>query len=226
MEFTSDQSKRVWHIVCFGILYLGSFFLVENRVTKINIIHTTIDDYIPFCEYFIIPYVLWYAFVGVTVLYFVLINKNDKEYYPLVISLAIGMIVFLIVSYMYPNGQNLRPYLDGSNIFERIVQLLYRIDTSTNILPSLHVFNAVVCCVAWCRHDRCKKHKFVLWSMIVLTVLICLSTMFLKQHSFVDVVTALILNGCCYHMFYHRNLVTFVKHCKEKWAWKKSGIFR
>ena len=54
------------------------------------------------------------------------------------------MTLFLIVSYVYPNGLNIRPVeFANDNIFTDVVQLLYRHDTPTNVLPSIHVFNSL-----------------------------------------------------------------------------------
>ena len=67
------------------------------------------DDMIPFCETFIIPYLLWFPYVVMTVVYFLFRNKNKKEYFQLIFNLMMGMTVFLVVSYIYPNVQYLRP---------------------------------------------------------------------------------------------------------------------
>ena len=37
----------------------------------------TVDDFIPFCEYFVIPYFLWFAYVAIGILYFALNNKKE-----------------------------------------------------------------------------------------------------------------------------------------------------
>lgn len=54
------------------------------------------------------------------------------------------MTIFLIVSYAYPNAQHLRPVeFPRDNIFTDVVRWLYKTDTPTNILPSIHVFNSL-----------------------------------------------------------------------------------
>ena len=62
-------------------------------------IHTPFDDMIPFCEFFVIPYFMWFGFIAWSVLYFGLCNKNRREYYQLIINLGIGMTAFLVISY-------------------------------------------------------------------------------------------------------------------------------
>ena len=140
-----------------------TFSYIEDLDVHHYIIHTTIDDQIPFCEYFIVPYLLWFLFVAVTVFYFMFFNKNQwKEYYQLIITLGTGMTLFLIISLVFPNGQDLRPVLTGDSIFIKAVQMIYHTDTPTNVLPSIHVFNSLACCGAILKNQRKykKKHRY------------------------------------------------------------------
>ena len=116
------------------------------------------------------------------------------------------MILFVIVSFVYPNGHNLRPAITEDNIFLKAVKFLYSIDTSTNILPSLHVFNTVVCYKAILNNRECRQHNWLIVSLGILSVSIILSTMFLKQHCVVDVVAALFCNAVTYHVVYNTGI--------------------
>lgn len=194
--------KHTWVIPAYGILYLMAFQYVERRSVRPHIIHLKLDDYIPFCEYFIIPYFLWFAFIAVTVFYFAFINKNKKEYWQLVCSLGIGMTLFIFVSLLFPNGQDLRPSLTGDGFFIDMVRYLYKIDTPTNIFPSIHVFNTVACCIAIFRHKPFRRHKLLLSGAGILGTLIVLSTIFLKQHTVLDVGAAILLNVFCWQLLY------------------------
>ena len=87
-------------IAAFFAIYMVTFSYIENRDVHHYIVHTVLDEKIPFCEYFIIPYLLWFIFVAVTVLYFMFFNQNKwKEYYQLMITLGIGMTLFLVISF-------------------------------------------------------------------------------------------------------------------------------
>ena len=130
--------RHTWIIPVYGILYMLAFRYVEQRNVQPNIIHVKLDDYIPFCEYFIIPYLLWFFYIAATVIYFSFINKDKKEYWQLICTLGIGMTLFILISLIYPNGQNLRPQLSGDSIFIRLVQSLYLVDTPTN-LSLIHI---------------------------------------------------------------------------------------
>lgn len=206
------ELKQLWQrlrgIIIFGFFYLTTFFLMESRVVPINIIHTKFDDIIPFCEYFIIPYVLWYFYACGTILYLGLTDKTEKEYQRFITTMMLGMIVFVLTSLIYPNGQNLRPELIPDTFFKKAVCLLYSVDTSTNILPSLHVFVSVACDIALCRDPRFKKHPSWIAASHILSISICLSTMFLKQHSLIDVIAALICNRIFYRLVYHWDFIS------------------
>lgn len=195
--------KRLRGIIIFGIFYLAAFFFMEARDVPVHIFHTKLDDAIPFCKYFIIPYVLWYAYVCGTVLYLGLNDQKRQEYNLFISNMILGMIVFVLTSLLYPNGQDLRPVLSGNDLFTRAVNLLYTVDTPTNILPSLHVFASLACDMALCKDPWFKKHPIMQWCSHALTVLICLSTMFLKQHSIIDVFAAFLCNGLFYPLIYY-----------------------
>lgn len=189
-------------ILIYAVFYFSSFVFLEQSSVKPNIIHCAIDDAIPFCEYFIVPYVLWYGFFAITLWYFAFRCREREEYWQLIGSLGVGMTVFIIVSFIYPNGQDLRPVLGEGNLFVQAVKILYRIDTPTNIFPSMHVFIAIACGTSILRNEDCRRHKLVAWGTRALTVLVVLSTMFLKQHSVADVVSAIALYAVCYQVFY------------------------
>lgn len=196
------QSKHRWMILAYGIFYMTAFMLVEKSDAKIHILHSTLDDMIPFCKYFIIPYVMWYFFLIGTVAYFAVACESKREYYQYLATLGIGMTLFLLISWIYPNGQDMRPELVGNDVFTRVIRYLYQIDTPTNIFPSMHVFNATASAVALYHNKKCRSSRVFTAFQLILSAAIVLSTMFLKQHCTADVAAALILNVLCYIVFY------------------------
>lgn len=198
---------RYRHLLILGyfVFYLIGFSYVEQTVTtQFHIIGTPLDDMIPFCEYFIIPYLLWFGYVAWGILYFALHNKED--YYKLCGFLFTGMTVFLLVSFLYPNGHYLRPaYFTHHNFFTTLCSWIYAADTSTNLFPSIHVYNSIGIHLAVMKSREFKQHKFVRLCSGILAASIILSTMFVKQHSVFDVFTAFLLSYVMYHIIYvHR----------------------
>ena len=199
-----EKYKHLW-ILLYFFVYMAWFNYVEKTVTThFHVIHVPIDDYIPFCEYFVIPYLLWFPFVGWGIAYMALHNKTD--YYKLCAFLFTGMTIFLIISTVYPNGQYLRPtYFTHHNLCTMLCERLYAGDTPTNLFPSVHVFNSIAVNIAVWHSDNFKKNKAVRYGSAVLMVLIILSTMFLKQHSVFDVVTGMVLAVFMYSVVYTTN---------------------
>ena len=191
-------------ILAYAIVYLTFFRYLEHRpVRGFHVIDTVFDSHIPFCEYFIVPYLLWFPYQIATVLYFIFINKNKKEYYQLILNMMMGMTIFLIVSYIYPNVLHLRPSeFPRENVFTDMVRWLYRADTPTNVLPSIHVFNSLAVHMSLTNCESLRDHRGVRYGSLVLTLLIILSTMFLKQHSVIDVCCGATLALFGYLFFY------------------------
>ena len=199
---------RIKQMIAYFIFYFIVFTFLEHRSVPYFILDSKIDYLIPFVPVFIVPYILWFAFLPMTVVYFAIIQNDDNEYNKFAKTVFFGNTLFLLVSLVFPNGQNLRPDINGGGIFTQLTGFLYSIDTATNVLPSLHVFDAVACCTALVGNQRFKANKKFCGSIIILTVSIVLATMFIKQHTIIDVITALLLNILCYQLFYKdRNMI-------------------
>lgn len=189
-------------LLIYAYIYLNWFGYVERTVTKdFYVIHMELDDYIPFCEIFIIPYLLWFGYVALVVLF--LFFKNKRDYVKCCAFLFTGMTLFLTISTIWPNGHLLRPaVMPRDNIFTQLIANLYQTDTSTNIWPSIHVYNSIGAHLAVSHCSFLKKYKGIQISSLILCVSIVLSTMFIKQHSVFDVLTALVLAGIMYTLVY------------------------
>ncbi len=160
-----------------------------------------IDDQIPFVEYFVVPYMLWFPYVGVTIM--ILLFKDKEEYLKACKFLFTGMTVFLIVSSVFPNGHYLRPMtFEHNNIFVALTQIIYSNDTATNLFPSIHVFNSIGINIAIHRSKVFADHKKIQMASTILMWSIILSTMFLKQHSVFDVICGFIMAVALYRSVY------------------------
>ena len=187
------------------LIYMPCFSYLEKHVTTdYNLIHCTIDDYIPFCEYFIIPYYMWFLFIAVACVYFFF--RSQGECIRMGAYLIIGMSIAVATYFIFPNGLgDFRPHtFPRDNVFTDLVQLLYSMDTSTNVLPSLHVYNTLVVVIAVFKSKTFGKHHNMMKIIVsIIGVLICASTMFLKQHSVYDVLAAIVLAAALYPLIYH-----------------------
>lgn len=203
-ERTKNFIKKYRHawVLLYGLIYMPWFIYLERRIdVHYFLIHSPLDDYIPFIEYFIVPYLLWFAFVAVAAGYFFFTDKTG--FYRLFAFLAIGMTFFLLLCTVFPNGLNLRPATFArDNIFVEMVKHVYATDTPTNVLPSIHVFNSIGVCIAIGHSEALKRHRKIQYGSYLLAISIILSTVFLKQHSVTDVIAALVLACVVYPFVY------------------------
>lgn len=207
MNKASSLYARYKHFIpmlVFLAIYLSWFSWLEKDVTKYQLIHVALDDYIPFCEVFIVPYLLWFVYVAAVVVLIML--KDKQEYYKSCAFLMTGMTIFLIISTLWPNGHDLRPaVLPRDNVFSDLVAMLWRADTPTNLWPSIHVYNSMGAHFAVAHSSVFTHRKGLKMASLVLAVSIILSTMLLKQHSVFDVVTGLFMGGIMYVLVYRRD---------------------
>lgn len=197
----TKKYSHAW-VFLYAFIYLPWFNYLEEHVKKdYFLIHSPLDDLIPFNEYFILPYYFWFIFMAVCVFYFFFTDK--KGFYRLTAFLIVGMTVFLIICTVFPNGLDLRPVTFArDNFCVDLVRRLYRIDTPTNVLPSIHVFNTVGILIAVAHSEKLRMHKGVMCSAYLTGILIILSTVFLKQHSVTDVIAAFAMACIIYPFVY------------------------
>ncbi len=183
-------------IILYGVFYMLSFHLLEqidyeHYVTP----YIWIDHEIPFIPWFVYPYLAWFIWVP-GVLIFLLFN-DELEFRKSRSMLIIGMTLFLAFSAVFPTKLFLRPYADpNAGITYWLLAQLYSADTATNVFPSIHVYNtcATLYSIFMSKAPLFQNKYFRIFASVI-TVLICLSTMFIKQHSIVDVVGAIIMFG-------------------------------
>jgi PAP2 superfamily len=194
--------RHAW-VFLYSFIYLSWYIYLERTiVTEYHIMYTKIDDWIPFNEFFIIPYFIWFLYVAFMLMF--LFFKDVDEFYRFGLYLALGMSISLFICQIFPNGTNLRPTnLDpNKNIFTHLVAFIYKTDTPTNVFPSIHVFNSIATHVAIVRSKFFYNNMKVKVVSFIIMISICLSTLFLKQHSFLDVVGATILSYVIYQLIY------------------------
>lgn len=170
--------------------YFALYFLTENLIAieKCHVIHSKLDDIIPFCEWFLLPYVFWYLLIVVSLGYFALYNIDSFK--KLQTYIIITQVVAMAVYILYPNCQNLRPEVfPRENFLTDCIRFLYAFDTNTGVCPSLHCAYSIGIASVWLRTKNVSKW----WKafVVVAVLLICLSTMFIKQHSALDFFAAL-----------------------------------
>ena len=76
MKELCRKYRHALPLLIYGIVYLAWFSHLEKTVTRgYTVIHVALDDYIPFCEVFVVPYFLWFAYVAFVVIFSSKIRK-------------------------------------------------------------------------------------------------------------------------------------------------------
>lgn len=180
------------------LLIRVSFMLVIPLISLIHIslnvfrpntkdITTLIDSYIPFVSAFVVPYLYWFIYVFLGLM--ILAVSDSKKYYGLLTAITSGMFICFIIFYFFPTTVE-RPEVLGGGIFNYAMRVVYSSDNPYNCFPSIHVLNATL--VTLFLMSREKSRKYNVWALLS-CILINLSTMFTKQHAFLDVVAGTIL---------------------------------
>jgi len=206
-EFSHIKLLLYWPV--FGLL----FQLLERAYDApfYYPMHCALDDIIPFCEWFIIPYMFWFIYmVGIHIYtFFYHIDAFKRLMWFIIITYTAALVAYIV----FPNCQELRPVaFERDNPLIRFVRGFYQFDTNTNVCPSMHVMGAVSvhCTAMYIERFRTKGWKLF---YSISTILICVSTVFLKQHSVLDVFAAIPFCLIAYYLCFH----TKAKHnAKDK----------
>lgn len=199
--------KHSWPLL-YVFIYMPWFIILESifpaDYAGLNIIYCKLDDIIPFCELFVIPYLLWFLYIPAIFLFLFYHSKN--EFYRICAYEFTGMTIALIIYTIYPNGLELRlENISRDNILIDLVRFLYSTDTSTNVCPSIHVFatiSAHICLVKSPHMKEQRTRQIIKKLSLVMSILICLSTVFLKQHSVIDMICGIILAFGLYYVVF------------------------
>lgn len=170
---------------------------------RYTLIHCALDDVIPFCEWFVLPYCSWFLLLAAALLF--LWRTDTTSYRRLCLAMFSGMTFCLLLYMAWPTALSLRPeVLPRDNFASALLRLLWAADTPTNVCPSIHCqSSAVIGLVMW-HSAPASRRRALRWASVLWPALICASTVFVKQHSAVDVAWGVALALPWYLWFYRR----------------------
>lgn len=172
------------------LVYFALYFLMENLSPpeRCHVIHSFLDNVIPFNEFFVIFYVGWYLLVAGSLAYtfFYDVDSFKRLQVFLMITQAAAVLCYIV----YPSVQDLRPAVfPRQNFFTWILGIIYAFDTPTGVCPSLHVaYSLGILSVAWKDRDL---SAWIKAALAAFALMVCLAVCFVKQHSTIDVIAAL-----------------------------------
>jgi len=176
--FRDDRRPDVRQMLAatFGMLAgLAIFFLLERGVTPRYVLATAIDARIPFIAWSWFVYVAFFPFV-VALAAYARPSAFAAFREAVLIAFVLGVVCFLLFPEAVP-----RPDIAeiGNAFVRRRLARMWQLDLAANGFPSLHV--AVTCLACRMLADR---RRIV---AAAIGLVICASTLTLKQHTVADV---------------------------------------
>ena len=181
-------------------IYLLLFVLTEHFITgDYWVSYCALDDMIPFVKEFVYAYVLWFPLMLGTTLWLLV---NDKSAFVRYAWMAIISLTLCHLCYvLFPSGQELRPAaVEGGGLAAWILRIIYSADTNTNVFPSMHVVGTLAALAGIL--DTKKIRPFARILLTIVSLLVILSTVFVKQHSTLDVFSGAALSLLIYLLVY------------------------
>lgn len=170
------------------LLYILITYMAFDRTN----IAVGIDYEIPFIKEFAIPYVMWYAFLVIPFIHYW--NKSYRDFIEIGIYNLTGLAICCIIFIIFPTSIDFRPPApEESDIISSIVRFIYKSDPAYSVLPSLHCYESATVVIGMFQSRTYRDNKLVPVISLILASFICLSTLFIKQHSVIDVAAGIAL---------------------------------
>jgi membrane-associated phospholipid phosphatase len=203
------SAKSLWRnhrqlilVLVLWAVYLTAFFWLKHIITPMYYIYSPLDDRIPFVKWFFPVYCLWYPYLVLPLLYLYFTARRDfmkLQYY-----LFTGFFICVAFYAVYPNAIDFRPAVTGNDWISAAMRAMYSIDPSNMVTPSMHVYSSVAILLGLTQSEKTRKKRGLLLFSLVLTLLICASTVLVKQHSIIDVFWGILLALVLFIPYYFR----------------------
>ena len=163
------------------LLYFGSEFFQS----KIHNVKRPVDDKMPFLPWTVLPYCFWFPMI---VFYPLIVFRTDPHSYCGYLTTMVMEIVLSIVCYLiYPTSFQRPVPPDG--FWGKFMKFVYHSSyRGLNCAPSLHCSSCflVICVSFTCAGMSLWVRGFT----VSIAIMIVLSTLTTKQHTLIDVLTA------------------------------------
>ena len=161
-----------------------------------------IDDLIPVIPVFAVIYLFSYVFWICGPIAASLTSKRNFVNYIVGLSLAyfIGFLIFIFMpTYMDRAAEGIMDIARRPGFFNGLLNMIYGADGSDlayNLFPSYHCLISLYCYLGVRKQPEIPR-RFRAYSLIM-TLLICASTVFTKQHYVADIAGGLSISILCY----------------------------
>lgn len=207
-EVMKNKNFKPIYLIIFLIIFQCSmYFFTKLTNPDYHILTSNLDNKIPFIPYFIYFYVIWYLLLLLVPL--LIYNKDKETFYKYFTSYSISIIICGIIFLIYPTILERMP-IEGNNLSTNLVRLIYKLDDpAVNCLPSMHCLFCYFFIFGTLFNNRIeKKYQY---GILIISILIVLSTLFIKQHIIIDAISSLIIACLCWLIVKYTKLDTKVK---------------
>jgi PAP2 superfamily. len=168
---------------------------------------TKIDNYIPVVPWTITIY--WGCYIFWLINYLLGFTQDEKEARHFILADLFAKVVCFFCFVCIPTT-NVRPIVMNTDIFNRGLLFLYKLDAADNLFPSLH------CLTSWFSFIAIRKQKSIpMWYKVFSIIIPCfvfMSVLTLKQHVIADVISGVILAEFSYWITgYGKNSVRVIQ---------------
>lgn len=190
-----------------SIVFFGSIYVILNHDNNgVYSLQTDLDIGIPLLKLFVLPYLFWYVYLAIGLVYLCAVNR--RGFYRTVVLYNLGLLVCYMV-YTYFQTTVPRPVLRGDDWLTSMLSFVYQMDQPYNCFPSIHVFTTYLIMRSIQQYANNSLFKT---SVHIVGILIILSTLFIKQHVIFDVIGSFVLVEILY-----RSAVAWHKGTIAKW---------
>ena len=187
-------------VISFFVLFIGWFVLLEKAdLPVVWNIRCGLDKYIPFVKYAVIPYSIWFLWMTQSMFHEV-IREDGETRWRMLAPLFGGLLLILLFCTLVPNGISIRPAeISGNDLCARAARFIESTDNPTCVCPSMHVSStiAIDIVVRQCSYLRPRTKNLE----TIIAVLICVATLFIRQHSIIDVALGFAMSWALYFVW-------------------------
>lgn len=151
-----------------------------------------LDKYIPFNRHWVWAYYLYFPFILLPILFL----RDSRELFQAFIFYCITAGITLTIFALWRTGMY-RPEIAADDLSARLLKGIYAKDYPYNCFPSQHVAYSFTATLVFFRRKRLYG-----WLALVIALLISMSTLFIKQHWFIDVPAGILVAFLAYLITY------------------------
>jgi membrane-associated phospholipid phosphatase len=187
------RKRRIFRILPkYAYIPVGICIILNTLVYNISRLFTdllphydfslSIDSLIPYVSPFIVIYILSYF---LWILGFIIFARENRAICNEMFAAELVGKLLCFACFVIIPTEMVRADISQGGFFNWLTNVVYTYDEPNNLFPSIHCMESWICFRGAYKCKKISSHYSSAW--FILAVLICASTVFVKQHLFVDI---------------------------------------